>query len=463
MKTRAFLLLLFIAAGVVVVSIATMSCAQVGFPTGGDKDTIPPKLVKANPAQLNTNFKGNKITLTFDEYIEVKELQNNVLVSPFPKNTPYIEYKLKTVTVKLKDSLLPNTTYSINFGNSIQDNNEGNPFKNFTYVFSTGNVIDSLELYGKVKMAESGKTDSTLLVLLYKSNSDTTVLTRKPDYISKLNGGGTFSFKNLAAGTYKIYALKDGDGGKTYNSIKEEFAFYSSDIVVSGNTDSIYLFAFAQEKDTRPNTSPKPVSTEKKFKYTSLISTNSQDLLTNLEINFNHPVKQFDAAKIIVTDTNFTTSPSFIATLDSSRRNLIVTNKWNPGADYFLIINKDGIIDSSNNQLAKSDTIRFKAKKESDYGNLLLHFKNIDLKKHPVLQFVKGTEVEKSVAITGATWNDKLFYPGEYELRILFDENNNGIWDPGNYKKKIQPEKALSLDTKLAIKANWDNERDIVL
>ena len=132
------------------------------MPTGGPKDSIPPRLVSASPTLNSTNVKGNKITLTFNEYIDLKEAQTNVLISPLPKKQPSIDFKLKTVTVKLKDTLLPNTTYSINFGNAIVDNNEGNPLKDFTYVFSTGNQIDSFTLSGKVILAETGKYDSTI-------------------------------------------------------------------------------------------------------------------------------------------------------------------------------------------------------------------------------------------------------------------------------------------------------------
>jgi hypothetical protein len=112
-----------------------MGCAQMGAPTGGTKDTLPPRLVKALPEENKVQFIGNKIVFSFDEYIDLQDVPANVLVSPLTKINPQIEAKLKTVTVKFKDSLLPSTTYSINFGDAIKDVNEGNPFKNFTYIF----------------------------------------------------------------------------------------------------------------------------------------------------------------------------------------------------------------------------------------------------------------------------------------------------------------------------------------
>jgi hypothetical protein len=110
--------------------------------------------------------------------------------------------------------------------------------------------------------------------------------------------------------------------------------------------------------------------------------------------------------------------------------------------------------------LPRPDTIRFSSKKETDYGSLVIRFNNTQNTKNAILQFVQGEDIYRSVPITGRQWTDRMFPPGEYELRILFDENNNGKWDPGNYHERLQPEKAISIGTKLNIKANWDNERD---
>jgi len=150
MKLNRLLYFLSAVSLIYVIAVGSGGCAQIGAPTGGPRDTIPPRLVNASPKPNSINVTGNKITLTFNEYVNLKEPQTNVLISPFPKRQPQVDYKLKTVTVKLKDTLLPNTTYSINFGKAIVDVNEGNILKDFVYVFSTGNIIDSFKLAGKV-------------------------------------------------------------------------------------------------------------------------------------------------------------------------------------------------------------------------------------------------------------------------------------------------------------------------
>jgi uncharacterized protein (DUF2141 family) len=443
-------------------------CAQIGTPTGGPRDTLAPVLVSATPAERKTNFTGNKIELTFNEYIDVQDIQANVLVSPFSKVTPNISFKLRTITVKIKDTLLPNTTYAINFGNSIKDLNESNPYKNYTYVFSTGNTIDSLKLRGKVLLAESGKTDSTIIAMLYRDAADSAVEKRKPDYIAHLDAQGAFTFTNLSAGNYKLYALKDGDGGKTYNSAIEVFAFADKDIVVSDTTKPVTLYAYAEEKDTKRGgpaaSGTTKTANDKKLKLTTQANPgNPQSLLVPLQLVFTRPLKTIEADKIILTDSSFKKISGVKVLLDSTNTILSVAANWAESFDYKLIVNSNAVTDTLGNQLAKTDTISFKSKNKGEYGALLLRFTKYDAARHPVLQFFRSEEMIRSVPITATTWSDKLVDPGEYELRILYDDNNNGKWDPGNYKKKIQPEKAVTLSKKLTIRANWDNEREIEL
>lgn len=462
MRLTHFLFFLIIISGGYFLVVGTSGCGQVGMPTGGPKDTIPPRLVSASPKLNSTNVGGNKITLTFNEYVDLKDPQSNVLISPYPKKSPSVDYKLKTVTVKLKDSLMPNTTYSINFGNAIVDNNEGNPLKDFTYVFSTGNGIDSLTLSGKVVLAESGKADSTLIAMLYRNADDSAVQKRKPDYIARLRGDGSFTFMNLPQDRFNIYALKDGDGGKTYNSKKELFAFADEPVVVSENTSPVFLFASAIEKEG-VGAAPKPSAPAKKLNILFPQGLQSQDLLSPFSLSFNNPLKEFEPAKLVLTDTNYKPIPSTEWSIDSSRTKISLSVKWQEEMQYRLVMDTTAVSDSAGNRLAKLDTIRFTTKKQADYGNVVLRFSNLDLSKHPVIQFVQGEEVIKSYPVTAVEWSNKYINPGDYEIRILFDDNNNGKWDPGNYNKKLQPEKVITLPQKIGVRANWDNERDIKL
>ena len=439
--------------------VLTSGCAQIMAPTGGARDTLPPTLIGSSPKIPATNFTGNRINLYFDEYVQIQELQQNLLVSPAPKNNPYIDHKLKTVTIRLRDTLEPNTTYTINLGNSIRDINENNAIKDFSYVFSTGATIDSLNFSGKVLVAETGKIDSTIIVMLYKNLADSAVLKQKPKYIARLTGEGNFAFKNLAPGEYKVYALKDGDGSKTYNSKSELFAFADSPVTVNSITAPVTLYAYAEEKEPEKIVT----STEKKLRYTAAIPAQKQDVLADLVIRFNKPLKILDKQKIMLTDTLNNIIKDVTVVTDSTHKNLLIKNKWVQNTDYKLIISKDFAMDSTGLALSKSDTIRFKTKGETDYGILRLKFLNFDKNKNPVLQFVQNNEVIYSYPLTTEKWNAPLFNPGEYELRILFDDNNNGKWDPGNFDEKKQPEKVYSIPQKLSVRENFEKDVDIEL
>jgi hypothetical protein len=465
-----------IVAATYVITVTGSGCAQVGMPTGGPRDTLAPVLSRSVPVARDVNFKGNKIVLTFDEYVEVQDVQTNVLVSPVQKNNPDIRSLLRTVTVKLRDTLRPNTTYSINFGNSIKDVNEGNVFKNYTYIFSTGNQIDSQSLSGRVVMAETGQVDTTLNVLLYRDANDSSVLKTRPDYMARVNADGSFKFEYLPAASFNIYALKDGDGGKFYNSKAEAFAFRPDNKKVNtGDTaTNITLYAYVQEKPKSQVTTTPAKSTgistpknktDKRLRYQSnLGQPPSQDLYAPLEVTFTNTLKTFDEQKTYLADTNYTRLSNVKVSFDSTRRVVkFHPAKWQPESKYILLIDKSGIEDSLNTSLSRNDTLRFSTKKVEDYGKLLLRFAGLDLGLHPVLQVLQNDDIKASFPITANEWSNSTFAPGEYVLRILYDANNNGTWDPGNYSKNLQPEKVVAIPQKLTLRANWDNERDIKL
>jgi len=225
----------------------------------------------------------------------------------------------------------------------------------------------------------------------------------------------------------------------------------------------VQLYAYAEEKAAKSvvvNTKAKTAA-QKKLKYTTAVSGQKQDLRSNLVLDFNNAIKKLDTTKIVLTDTNFIATPGVSFLLDSNK--VILKTKWTDDADYRLVIHKEAVRDSTDSTIAKTDTIKFKTKSETDYGNVVFRFKELDFTKHPVLQFVQDDVVKESFALTTNEWRNKLFPPGEYEIRILYDDNNNGKWDPGSYSKKLQPEKVVTLPKKISVKENWDNESDINL
>lgn len=444
-------------------SILPNGCAQIGATTGGPRDTLAPVLMRANPEPRTTFFSGNRITLVFDEYVQLKEPQNNVLISPFQKSQPTVTSNLKTVSIKLRDSLQPNSTYTIQFGDAIQDINENNPLKDFTYVFSTGSYLDSMTLRGKVILAETGLPDSTISVLLYRNLADSAVKKLKPDYVARLKGDGSFQFLNLPPGTFNVYALKDGDGNTSYTISTELFAFLNAPVKVDSSSQALQLFAYAQEKaDENKKIKILKSPAEKVLKYEAP-TAGTQDLQDTFRIKFNNPLNKIDTAQLVLRDTNFVAVAGGSPIIDSTRKIIAYKPHWQAGGHYRILVTKETVEDSVGHKLSKADTIRIRAKEVTEYGRVLLRFKNFDSSLNPVLQLMTGNTVKYSSAITGGEWSNDMILPGEYELRILYDDNQDGKWTPGNYDEKRQPEKAITLPQKLSIRADWDNERDVSL
>lgn len=449
------------------------SCANIIPPDGGPKDTIAPILIKAIPIDSVTGFNSNKITLTFNEYVVLdNNWSQNVIVSPNPLTMPYIESKLQNVTVKLKDTLLPNTTYAINFGNSIKDVNESNPYKEFTYVFSTGSSIASGKITGKVLMAETGIVDSSLIAVLQNNLNDSAIKKIKPLYYTKINGKGNFTFNWLPAGKYNVFILPN-DYSKKYDDSTKVFAFLNEPIKVdTTNPAVVSMLAYhefnKEESKTNFNIPPqidkkRKVDTAEKIKYSTNLENGKQSLLDDFEINLITRIKDFDSSKITLTDTNYKEIKNYSIKSDSVLNNIFLSYPWKEESTFKLIINNEAFKDSMGNYLTTNDTISFITKAAKEYGSLRLQFKNIELSKNPVLQIVSSSKVVDNIPVVGGEIYKKLYLPGEYELRILYDLNNNGIWDPGDYKKKLQPEQVISIPKKLTIKANWDNEVNINL
>jgi len=245
-----------------VFSLILSNCANRGTPTGGEKDVDPPIIIKSIPENYSINFDAREIKIYFDEYVKIKDLQKQLIISPpmdpEPEITP-LGTASKYITIKIHDTLLDNTTYAFNFGESIVDNNEGNPYPYYRYVFSTGDFIDSLNVRGFVTDALKHEPEEYVSIMLYDMDStftDSIIYKQKPKYITNtLDSTSTFTLENLKAGRYLMVALKDENGNYTFQQKSDKIGFYNEFITVP--TDTTYVISLFKEeldfKVTRPS------------------------------------------------------------------------------------------------------------------------------------------------------------------------------------------------------------------
>ena len=216
------------------------ACASIGNPDGGRYDETPPKVLVSYPADKATNSDKKKISIAFDEYIKLENASEKVIVSPPQIETPNIRADGKRVRIDLYDSLQANTTYTIDFSDAIEDNNEGNPMGNYTYSFSTGDEIDTMEVAGTVLNAENLEPIKGIMVGLYPADTsfNDTILRSTPfKRVSRTNGSGKFSIKGVKPGKYHVFALKDADGNFLFNQKSEIIAFDTTTYTTSQGPD----------------------------------------------------------------------------------------------------------------------------------------------------------------------------------------------------------------------------------
>jgi hypothetical protein len=259
--------------------------------------------------------------------------------------------------------------------------------------------------------------------------------------------------------------LKDETRTLRYQQLKQLFAFADSPVVVQQNSSPKTLYAYQAAPATATGTAQGGSPSDKRLKYQSTITGSSQDLLKKFSFQFERPLRQFDSSKIqVATDTLFTPVTGYTWSMDSSKKKVTLNLAWNESTLYHLIMQKDFATDTLGQQLLRGDTLSFTTMKSADYGKLSIRFRNLDFTKNPVLQFVQSDVVVNSFPLAEQTFTQALFLPGEYELRILYDTNKNGVWDPGQFfGKRIQPELVKPIERKINVKENWENELEIAL
>ena len=390
----------------VILFLMLYSCAQQKPLTGGDKDINPPKEKESNPSNLSTNFNETKVVIEFDEFIQLRNLKSQLIVSPLMNPEPKIMVKGKKLVITLPDSLSPNTTYSINFGEAISDITEFNPFLNYKYVFSTGSFLDSLSYSGTVVNAEDLTPQKEIFVLLYENATDSTPYLEKPKYVALTDKEGHYEITNIATGDYKIFALKDINHNYLFDLPNEEIAFKKELISLNESSTDNRLELFEEDNQLQ------------------YVKKSSYKNYGEFKIEFNKPVANF---KVSLLDSKLQSS-SFLFEGNISQTNFTC---WTTDLDSLKkvqLIFYDGkeIIDTvkfkRSSKIIFSDTI---SKVSTNVSASFDLNKNIIIAlKRPFLSYEPDSILfyEDSVLVSAVFSETSL---KEFELAYDFKENTN--------------------------------------
>lgn len=450
-------------------------CANITSPTGGKRDTTPPKRLSSTPNDSLTNTRLKKLELEFDEFITLSDASKEVQISPLLNIPPTVTSGLRKVTVKIPDTLLePNTTYRISFGNAIKDLHEGNPFTGYTYTFSTGGWFDSMQLSGKVLNAATGLADTTgiMVALYYAADGDSAVIRKKPKYVAKADASGNFTFKGLPKRTFNIFALKDPNDNLMFDGQGEMIAFADNKVTPgdSSTTENITLRLFSQPVDstTLSDTSIiAPVrggTTQAKtesFTYTVSADTSNRN---NRSFDINKPLTinssrtstyNFDKINLFY-DSSGTDIPVAYTHEVTDGRRATLNHTWKENTLYTLRLAKGFAKDSAGAD-AMPGRFTFRTKEDEDYGKITVNLPAKYVGGSYVLQVTADADTIYQRSISSTTVALSRLKPGKYAFRIIEDRNHNGKWDAGNFFTRLQPELVIPYKDILTLKPGWEN------
>ncbi len=508
-------------------------CAKKGRPSGGPKDEDAPVFVIAEPPYETVNFDKREIKLYFDEYIKLRDLNKQLIVSPplKPENPSLITPQgspSKFITIQLMDTLQENTTYIFDFGNSVEDNNESNKLERFKYVFSTGSYIDSLKMSGSVKNSFISDDIKDIKLLLYRLDSsytDSAVYKVKPNYVTSSLDTSLFEFTNLRKGKYFLMALKDKGSDYLFDPAGDEIGFLSDtitlpqDSIVStsislfqevlpyqfkrgkeerkgklifgyqGNPegvkidilsdvpedfktvtlfekeiDTISLYHSPIERDSLIFTLTKGavidtsiVRLRKKQLDSLVISSATRSYLEFKDTMFldtSNPIVKIDTSKVLFVDKDTLKVPYETFTSPNELRVGFLFEKKLKN-NYTLDVYPEALTDIFEQQ-NDSLTFKFRTRKLEDYGDITLNVQNPG-SKSVIIQITDSkdkTVREQSIDKSGSI-SFKYLLPKKYKIRIIYDDNNNGKWDTGDFLNKKQPEYLEYYPEIQEVRPNW--------
>lgn len=460
---------------------AWYGCANIVPPEGGTKDEKPPVLLSVSPADSSLNLRPSKIVFYFDEYVEVKDLERNLHLSPLLAIPPVIMSYGKRVEIKLADTQLnAQTTYRLELGDAIVDNHEGNPYKNLSYMFSTGSYFDSLELPGHVYDALTGNPDTTALITLYEDGAgDTAVLRRKPKYATKTNADGSFTFRSLPGRPFRVYAIQDANNNYVYDPGEERVGFMNTAIFPSLKQDTSYnLFLFKEAPDSSRIVSAedsaatgalaaKPSAGGKargnKTGYQVNVDTSrtqrTVELTAPLTIDLFAAISSIDTPKVYLSYENEGIEVEAIQQLKADSARISIHTAWQPDHLYTLRLVKGWAKDTTGAELPPGKFF-FRTKRTEDYGSITIHVHRPFTGDSFLLYVYRGNDSIFLQPLRDSTIRLSLLQPGSYGMRIIADANRNGRWDPGNLLSGRQPERVIPHSDVIVLKAGWEHEAD---
>lgn len=451
----------------IIVAAAVMySCANIGNPSGGPIDKTPPIFMRSNPTPNAVNVKDRKIEIFFDEIVTLKDPSTKIIVSPAQTEMPRMSALGRKVTVELVDSLLPNTTYTIDFSNSIQDNNEGNAIDNFAFAFSTGSVIDSMRVSGYVLDSRTLEPMQSVVVGLQSNLADSAFHKEKLQRVALTNDRGQFTIRNVSPGSYHIFALKDLDRDYKFGNPTEDIAFLGSIIVPSIGSreaaDTVYNDLNEIDtimRATRPAYFPNDI-------LLSMFNEDrkSQYLANNLRVDSTRISLTFAAASDTLPSLSIVGRndvPDQWYTLERSQTNDTLTYWIRPphlvSADTLMVATTYLRTDTASNLSWGTDTLKFtfqrqkaKKKKKNEETDSLEQIRFMEL--HPLangtqevyapLLLQTGTPIERysreAFHLQRKLQNDTTFYPAEIKSIALRDSTLSRRdlmlkvdWEPG--------------------------------
>ncbi|MEM7185037.1 MAG: Ig-like domain-containing protein [Bacteroidota bacterium] len=509
------------------------NCAKRGTPSGGPRDSVPPVIVRSVPENYTTNFTGDEIRIYFDEYIKLKDLQQNLIISPPLKYQPLITplSTSKILKIQIQDTLLENTTYSINFGKSIVDNNEENEFEYYKYIFSTGSYIDSLTVQGRIDDALLAQPEGTTTILLYEINeayTDSIIFSEKPTYITTTRDSThQFQLTNLKEGTYRMIALQEEINNYIFEPKKDKIGFVEG--YISTPNDSSYQISMFREipeyKIARPNHNMKqrivfgyegiadslevrplfelpegyrsttfhdlkkdtlhyffdppfdPEQTDTLYFMTrnrmveDSVIVKIRDLFADslqverlsattmiprdtVKLQFNTPLVRFSAEKIQVLDKDSLVIPAS-ASIDPYYNIASIEFEKTDEQLYNIQLLPEAFTDFFEQT---HDTLNYviRTQEVSDYGELGMTLLNVP--KYPIIVELVSSKYEV-VATRYLTENEELYFnylgPDDYYFRIVYDTNENGKWDTGNFLRNEKPEQVVYFPKQINIRPNF--------